>query len=64
MGFDEIDKNVQKQKKKAITITMNPDLDKSFTKLARGMGASKSKIIEQLVIAYMDSKKNLFKDVD
>lgn len=61
MGFDEIDKNVQK-KKKAITITMNPDLDAKFTKLAKSMEASKSKIIEQLVIAYMESKKNLFKD--
>jgi predicted transcriptional regulator len=61
MGLDEIDKNLKKIKKKSISVTIDPKIDEDFTKLAKSMQVSKSKIIEQLIIVYMDNKKSLFR---
>lgn len=62
MGLDEIDKNLKKiVKKKSISVTIDQKVDADFTKLAKGMQVSKSKIIEQLIIVYMENKKSLFR---
>jgi len=58
MGLDEIDLKLNAQKKKiSISITIDPLLNKEFTILAKELKFSKSKIIEELIIAYMDNKK-------
>ncbi|MDQ7083885.1 MAG: ribbon-helix-helix domain-containing protein [Sulfurovum sp.] len=58
MGIDEIDGILLNKKKKITTsLTIEPMIYEEFTKLAKKMKVSKSKIIEQLIVVYMDSKK-------
>jgi len=61
MGLDEIDE-LLKKKKITTSLTIDPEIYKEFTKLAKSMKVSKSKIIEQLIVVYMENKKSLFKD--
>jgi len=65
MGLDEIDEKLQaNKKKKSISVTLDPQVNEDFTKLAKSMNVSKSKIIEQLIIVYMEQKKSLFRGED
>jgi len=59
MGLEEIDRLVKK-KKVTISVTLDPDINDEFTKVAKKMGVAKSKIVEKLVEVYLDNKKNLF----
>lgn len=61
MGLDEIDE-LLKKKKITTSLTIDPTIYKEFTALAKSMKVSKSKIIEQLIVVYMNNKKSLFKD--
>jgi len=61
MGLDEIDE-LLKKKKITTSLTIDPEIYKEFTTLAKSMKVSKSKIIEQLIVVYMENKKSLFKN--
>jgi len=62
MRLDEIDLNLKaRTRKKSISVTLDPKINEDFTKLAKNMQVSKSKIIEQLIIVYMENKKSLFR---
>jgi len=61
MGLEEIDRLVKK-KKVTVSITLDPDINDEFTRVAKHLGVAKSKIVEKLIELYLESKKNLFNE--